>query len=102
MYTFFGDAGHGWLKVPYAELNQLGIAGVISTCSFYRAGYVYLEEDSDMTKFLRAKKVAPPAGVKLVIEKLREWWTANVRERYSENSRLRTYEHYNPMISYSC
>lgn len=54
-YTFYADPGHGWLKVPMAELIQLGIASDISQCSYRDTHAAYLEEDSDMVKFFKAK-----------------------------------------------
>jgi hypothetical protein len=53
-YTFFTDAGHGWLKVPVAELLELGIEKDISGYSYLSGDYAYLEEDCDMAKFIDA------------------------------------------------
>lgn len=46
------DAGHGWLEVPVQIFNQWG--GQASDYSYYcpTRRCVYLEEDSDMPKFL--------------------------------------------------
>lgn len=46
------DAGHGWLEVPLSIFNQWG--GQASGYSYYcpTRQCVYLEEDSDMGKFL--------------------------------------------------
>jgi hypothetical protein len=49
-YTFYTDPAHGWIKVPMTDLKE--IAGNISSYSYYRSGYAYLEEDSDAQKFL--------------------------------------------------
>ena len=54
-YMFFSDAGHGWLRVKRAELEALGIADKISTYSYARENWVYLEEDCDFSCFLAAK-----------------------------------------------
>jgi hypothetical protein len=56
-YNFFSDPQHGWLQVKHEELVRLGIAQLVSTYSYIdgRREYVYLEEDSDAGKFLRAK-----------------------------------------------
>ena len=54
-YTYFTDPGHGWLRVSHAELRALGIANKISPYSYMKGANVYLEEDSDMGKFMRAK-----------------------------------------------
>lgn len=57
-YIFHEDPGHGWLQVPIAELDRLGIAAKISRYSYYRAGSAYLEEDCDLSTFARAKHAA--------------------------------------------
>jgi len=50
------DAGHGWVEVPMAEVNKLGIASQISTCSYQSKDgkTAYLEEDCDMSLYLKA------------------------------------------------
>jgi hypothetical protein len=53
-YTFFTDAGHGWLRVPVSELIELGIERDISSYSYLSGDWAYLEEDCDMAKFLDA------------------------------------------------
>ncbi len=59
-YRFIEDPGHGWLEVPRAEIEALGIADKISTCSYESTnGMVYLEEDCDMGVFCRAKGWTP-------------------------------------------
>ena len=54
-YVFFSDAGHGWLRVPMAELRTLGIADSISPYSYREGGDAYLEEDCDLARFAKAK-----------------------------------------------
>jgi len=50
--TFFSGPSHGWLKVPYALLAELGIQDEISSYSYIDGGRdVYLESDSDVPKF---------------------------------------------------
>jgi hypothetical protein len=53
---FCADPGHGWLKVPRKLLYQWGIAGSITSCSYQRGEYVYLEEDCDASTFLAKAK----------------------------------------------
>jgi hypothetical protein len=55
-YTLIEDPGHGWLKVERIELKRLGIADKISSYSYQSDGYIYLEEDCDMTTFVLAKR----------------------------------------------
>jgi hypothetical protein len=57
-YRFITDPGHGWLEVPRAELDALGIANKISRYSYQRADLVYLEEDCDFAHFAAAKAAA--------------------------------------------
>lgn len=57
MYRFIQDPGHGWLEVPRAELEALGIADDISRYSYQSrdGATAYLEEDCDMSRFYAAK-----------------------------------------------
>ena len=55
-FIFFSDIGHGWLKVPRSLLNKLGIENKISTYSYQKGDYVYLEEDADATTFIKEYK----------------------------------------------
>lgn len=54
-YDYFTDPGHGWLKVKKSELVALGIADKISSYSYERGEWAYLEEDCDMGAFFNAK-----------------------------------------------
>jgi len=51
---FFTDGGHGWLKVTKSRLENLGIADKITGCSFMRGNYAYLEEDCDLSTYVKA------------------------------------------------
>ena len=51
---YYTDPGHGWLRVPLKTLTKLGIADKITSFSYKRTEYAYLEEDQDMTTFLLA------------------------------------------------
>ena len=53
--TFISDPGHGWLKVPLAEIAALGIEEEISLYSFIKGPYAYLEEDCDCPRYLEAR-----------------------------------------------
>lgn len=52
--TFYSDPGHGWLKVSYDELSQLGIQMAISSYSYREGNDVFLEEDCDFGRYIRA------------------------------------------------
>jgi hypothetical protein len=57
-FDFISDPGHAWLKVPVSFLLELGIADKITTYSYYRAGFAYLEEDLDAGTFIGAMQAA--------------------------------------------
>ncbi|HFQ93776.1 MAG TPA: hypothetical protein ENK32_07185 [Anaerolineae bacterium] len=60
--TFIFDPGHGWLRVPLADIAALGIEGDISEYSFIDGSFAYhsaalttcLEEDCDYAVFVAA------------------------------------------------
>jgi hypothetical protein len=81
-YHFYLDPGHGWLKVPRQELQELGIAHLITPYSYQRGDWVFLEEDRDLTTFANAHPKW--SEVKQVL------YTANNR------SRIRGYQRYDP------
>jgi hypothetical protein len=60
-YLLISDPGHGWLRVPTLEVIRLGIADKISSYSYidWDGRSVYLEEDSDLAIFARAKGWPP-------------------------------------------
>ena len=53
-YKLHTDPGHGWLAVRTKELVELGIADQISRFSYVKGTTAYLEEDCDLTVFLKA------------------------------------------------
>lgn len=57
-YTFYEDPGHGWLEVSKQELKDLGITDDISKYSYMKGQLAYLEEDSDLGVFIRAREAA--------------------------------------------
>lgn len=54
--TKINDPGHGWLKVEKSFLKQLGIENKISSYSYQKGFFAYLEEDCDMEIFLVAAR----------------------------------------------
>lgn len=81
-YDFYNDPGHGWCKVPIAELYALEISDKISRCSYERRQYAYLEEDCDLAVFMEA-----------MLEKKRT--KVKFREHYADRgSRIRSYNPY--------
>lgn len=81
--TVYSDPGHGWGKVKREVLKNLKIDKYISSYSYQRGAYVYLEEDCDLS---------------LLCQTLH---ANNTRVVFNEKttdkpSRVRTYEHYRP------
>lgn len=54
MFLFHSDAGHGWLEVGLSDIQNLGLAGQISSYSKTLNQRVFLEEDLDAPLFLDA------------------------------------------------
>ena len=54
--VFHSDPGHGWLAVKLSDLKMLGIATKISSYSYVKGKTAYLEEDCDMSEFIKAAK----------------------------------------------
>ena len=46
-FTWINDPAHGWLKVPMALIDELGIHNDISMFSYQQLDNAYLEEDCD-------------------------------------------------------
>lgn len=86
-FSFYADAGHGWLRVPKHLLVELGIADRITAFSYQRGDYAYLEEDVDLSIFLTAMR---QRGIE-----------PEFLEHHSEYSRIRGYEsyHYEPALA---
>ena len=82
----YSDSGHAWGKVKHTEVNILkqGSLGLrISSCSYQKGAYVYLEEDCDLPAFIDAWRVRNPTKQVEFIE------------QYTEgDSRIRAYKHY--------
>lgn len=80
-FDYFIDPGHGWVKVRKRLLLDLGIASGITSYSYERGDYAYLEEDCDMGALytaLHARGIEP-----------------KLRHRYADrNSRIRSYASY--------
>jgi len=52
-FNKYDDPGHGWLKVTRKLIMKLGIENKISNFSYMRGDFVYLEEDCDLSLFLK-------------------------------------------------
>lgn len=87
-FDYIQDPGHGWIKVPVALLLKLDIADEISSYSYYRDGFAYLEEDCDAARFMNAYRGRFGAGPKLRSRVARE-----------RRSKIREYLCYTPAIA---
>lgn len=76
--NFHSDAGHGWLVCKKDLVIALGIAGEISRYSYQRGQTAYLEEDCDMSRFIKA---CQDKGVQV-----------KLRNKYRDQSPIRNYE----------
>jgi hypothetical protein len=77
----YADPAHAWAKIPLKDLFVLGIADKISSCSYERNDYVYLEEDCDLTIYRQA------LNAKGITLKFKENWT-------NRRSKIRNYSNY--------
>jgi hypothetical protein len=65
---YYADPAHGWSKTRREALAKFGVADKVSTCSYERGEYVYLEEDCDGPVLIRAAEAAG-AAVRIVEHK---------------------------------
>jgi hypothetical protein len=56
--TFYQDPGHGWLQVSHDLINRLGIGNKITTYSYMDSHSAYLEEDCDLSLFMKEAEKA--------------------------------------------
>lgn len=54
VFKSYSDPGHGWAAVKRKLLVELGIDKEITHFSFQRGQTVYLEEDCDLSLFVKA------------------------------------------------
>lgn len=83
--NFYSDPGHGWAKVSIEALKKLGIADKISSYSYYRNGFGFLEEDCDFSLLVNACKAL---GVKFAYKELKA----------EKSSKIRSYVHYSKKL----
>jgi hypothetical protein len=81
---FFSDAGHGWAKVSKQFLARLGIENKITSYSYERGDYAYLEEDCDVSTLVKA---AEAHDYKIM-------WDEQPQSNYS---RIRSYQPYHTL-----
>lgn len=81
VFQVYNDPGHAWAKVPRKTLKDLGIEDKITSYSYQRGDYAYLEEDCDLSTLISALKAR---GIQPVF---REYHGNKI-------SRIRNYESY--------
>lgn len=83
--TIYTDPSHGWAKVSLSELFSLKIHDKISTYSYIRSNekysYVYLEEDCDLSTYLKA---LDDKGIKFRM----------IEKHTNKSSKIRSYSRY--------
>ena len=85
-YKYYSDPGHGWLKVPISHFKKYNIdINKITMYSYVRKDYIYLEEDEDMTYFLKSLE---EKGIKFSIEE----------KPSNKSSKIRSYSRFIPNV----
>lgn len=79
--TIYSDPGHAWAKVRRSVLINLGIADKVSSYSYQRGEYAFLEEDCDLSLLAQA---LDKHGTKLRF----------IEKNTNKQSRIRSYERY--------
>jgi len=82
--TVYSDPGHAWGKVSLSKLADLNLIDRISSFSFLRGQFAYLEEDCDLSSFVLAMRERGESVE--FIEQVRR----------SGDSAIRSYDHYSP------
>lgn len=81
----YSDPGHAWLAVPLKVIKRLKLEKEITSYSYQNKGIVYLEEDCDLSTYLR----------KLEGNGMTEF---KYYEIYQENTPIRNYQHFNNAV----
>ena len=81
IFHTYADPSHAWCKVPLKKLKELKIQDKISSFSYMKGDYVYLEEDKDLLTFYTAMTKAGH--------------TVTFRESHTDKlSKIRNYQRY--------
>lgn len=104
--NFYTDGGHGWLKVTKARLEALNIADKITGCSFMRGEYAYLEEDCDLSTYVRAllkqENIKDDVNVSEEYKVfMREFWNRTTTHDSSNSRRGSKIRNYSRYVHYS-
>ena len=88
---YWNDPGHGWFEANYSDLVLLDIHRIISGYSYRKGDKVYLEEDCDATKYVKAIFGEHPEN-----DPMFPLWKSMIRDEYRENIFIRKLNHYRP------
>jgi hypothetical protein len=86
-FHVYSDPGHGWCKVHKKLLVKLGIENKITTYSYMRGDYAYLEEDCDLSTLINALKANGCMNISF-----KEFNT-------NRTSKIRGYSHYSVKVN---
>lgn len=89
--VFWNDPGHGWFEANYSDLVLLDIHRIISGYSYRKGDKVYLEEDCDAAKYVKAIFGEHPEN-----DPMFPLWKSMIRDEYRENIFIRNLKHYKP------
>ena len=79
--TVYSDPSHAWAKIKKSVLTNLGIADKVSSYSYQRGDYAFLEEDYDLSLLMQAFE---KHGTSLRF----------IEKHTDKDSRIRNYERY--------
>jgi hypothetical protein len=85
-FNFYVDPGHGWVKVPKKLLKKLEIDEKITAYSYMRNDQAYLEEDLDLSTFIKAMQAK---GYKVAFKDFHTNKTSKIR---NYDAYLRTWD----------
>ena len=90
-FTFFSDPGHGWLKVKKDLLEKLNIHNDVTSYSYMKGDFAYLEEDCDVTLFYNALITSGMSELDV-----KQLFQSMEQKHTDRTSAIRRYESYRP------
>ena len=85
-YKYIQDPGHGWVRVPLAEIRELGL--VPSHYSYMDREWVYLEEDCDAPAWMRAREAAGRPVAREMLHEVHQNHESKIRDMARYEPRL--------------
>jgi len=90
-FLFYVDPGHGYLRVPLALLEELGITKLISNYSTKSVRYAFLEEDLDAVTFSKAYEKKFGSPVETVMKYMKHMAGFRYKERFSRTQEFEAF-----------